>query len=505
MKRAAIFALFIALAGVASAKNDKNTVEIQQIDGGVKFHIENLKAPKELLPEISAEGCWKGILGETGVNGTSANILTQSAGDAQMVRFTKNTCFEGFLTAFDKHYSLVLSPDMVWLLIAQGISTQINEHAEELRDRLVDFDGQKTLRVVLKERDALKYLEDWPGIVGAFSDSISSMKSPLADIMTCDFSTTGPVELVSSQITLMESVKKYFKYEVMLIGCGIPDITLLGTPDDWKKIRARLEYLDTLDLKWWRKQLEPVLDEFVNASEGNVNRRFWMNMVGKVSDESGTRGGCLDLHQPATYDGWFVCFFPFCKVYNDEIVRTPEVVSHETKVCADMKKADVLYRIVDDFGNDLEVHNLELWAGFIGMELDKADVSLKPVISWMLREKSGSETYAEKLDKSELKMLSVMGKTDFNIHFYSYDSENGSQLFCTSLPADSMAEHANGKVDDDCKMLKVVSLDALTVPSDLGKWCRKNHIERLVIKAPLTEAQQQDILSQFPAAELTVL
>ena len=180
------------------------------------------------------------------------NIKRLDALNSNLVCFDRNACFEGFLTAFDKHYSLVLSPDMIMLLISQGIATHINENAELLRDRLVDFEGQKVLKIEMNG-DLLEQEEAWDWIIPAFSDSIDkNMKAGLSDLMVCSFTTTGLVERISSQITMMESVKKFFKYVIVGFGCGIPDITLLGTPDDWKNIRSRLSRLDDLELGWWR-------------------------------------------------------------------------------------------------------------------------------------------------------------------------------------------------------------------------------------------------------------
>jgi hypothetical protein len=49
--------------------------------------------------------------------------------------------------------------------------------------------------------------------------------------MVCDFSTTGPVERVVSQVVLMDALRKYFTYVIRTI-CGIPTVTLEGTPAD---------------------------------------------------------------------------------------------------------------------------------------------------------------------------------------------------------------------------------------------------------------------------------
>jgi hypothetical protein len=51
--------------------------------------------------------------------------------------------------AFAEHRPLVLSPDVVWLTIMQGLAQHVRLHAEELRPRLVRHSGRKRLTVTL--------------------------------------------------------------------------------------------------------------------------------------------------------------------------------------------------------------------------------------------------------------------------------------------------------------------------------------------------------------------
>jgi len=513
MKKLALIIISIMCVSLASAQK----VKAEKVDGGVRFHLEDKERPEEPLRSISASDCWEKILYEAGVGVPSQNVKSHSAGDKELVCFDRNACFEGFLTAYDKHYSLILSPDIIWLLISQGIATQINNNAELLRNRLVDFEGQKTLTIRYIGDDLMNSEEYWEWIIPAISDSIDrNMKAQFSDLMVCNFSTTGMVERISSQITMMESVKKFFRYEIVGLGCGIPDITVLGTPDDWKNIRSRLSRLDDLNLDWWRKELEPVIDEFVNASEGKVNREFWLNMVDQYAPEKRSEPRCgSNGIIPAQYNGWFTVFFPFMKIENydgsSRIERTPKIVTHNTKVCPEIKKVDVKYTWIDPINNIEEVHSLELWAGFIGMELDWENCSLKPVISWLVREKSSKDITLEKLEEKDLALLKrfgsngdldYRGKHVSEDYEYSWDGE--STLVACQFPMVSMAENYS-QVDERCYSYKLISLSKVQVPQDLGEWCRNNHIEEVTIKAPLTDEQKADILHQVPTAIIVQL
>jgi hypothetical protein len=59
------------------------------------------------------------------------------------------------------------------------------------------------------------------------------------------------------------------------VTAGIPSVTLEGTPADWRAVADRAGEFGCFDLGWWVDPLRPVLDEFVAAAEGRVNRPFW--------------------------------------------------------------------------------------------------------------------------------------------------------------------------------------------------------------------------------------
>src|SRR5262249_36582008 len=49
--------------------------------------------------------------------------------------------------AYQLHFPLVLSPDVLWLTLAQGLANHVNNHAEELRSRFVSHQGKTVIEV----------------------------------------------------------------------------------------------------------------------------------------------------------------------------------------------------------------------------------------------------------------------------------------------------------------------------------------------------------------------
>jgi hypothetical protein len=88
-----------------------------------------------------------------------------------------------------------------------------------------------------------------------------------ARLLTCNFSTTTLEAAVASEIVLMDVYAPYFAYDVLCV-CGIPEITLLGTADDWRAIRQRIDVIAELDLGFWTKSLAPIADQLVATAEG---------------------------------------------------------------------------------------------------------------------------------------------------------------------------------------------------------------------------------------------
>ncbi len=105
----------------------------------------------------------------------------------------------------------------------------------------------------------------------AISDVASQIRQAsnpvLVEALLCDFSTTTPVILTASEIVFMDCYSSYFDYGFFCV-CGIPKVTVTGTSDDCRRMRNRIEVLETFDLEWWVKRLRAILNEFIRASGG---------------------------------------------------------------------------------------------------------------------------------------------------------------------------------------------------------------------------------------------
>src|SRR6185436_7574099 len=94
--------------------------------------------------------------------------------------------------------------------------------------------------------------------------------------------------------------------------CGIPQIVLEGTPEDWAVLAERTRGLGQFGLAWWTEALAPILDEFVAASRGRANVPFWQS----IYKLDGGSGG------PYT-SGWITAFFPYLKHWQTGLASSP--------------------------------------------------------------------------------------------------------------------------------------------------------------------------------------
>ncbi|KAJ9066184.1 hypothetical protein DSO57_1011959 [Entomophthora muscae] len=225
-------------------------------------------------------------------------------------KLPRKLCVNGFAEAvhlaYDQHLGLLLSPDHIFIAILQSLSIHINQDAEKHRQVL----GLGHLTPGTKEeidirRDQFKlgdFDNDWQGVFPDFKDAIGAKVSKdVHTLLASDFSTSTPLSIAITSLSIMDIFKSFFEYSVTTM-CGIPEIALLGTKEDWESVRSRtadlLSRFEGTD--FWTPHLLPVLDQFVSAANGKPDSEFWTNLY---KPEGGSGGPFIS--------GWINVFFPY--------------------------------------------------------------------------------------------------------------------------------------------------------------------------------------------------
>jgi hypothetical protein len=366
--------LFLAVALSCSAKQSVS----QQTDNKHTFVVdENLPAPKKDFGIQSGDLIAQYWASKNNVN----KPIAYSFENDNLCYLGQDIFFKFMVEAYADHRPIVLSPDIIWNVIAQGFSQHVNNNPEALRDRIVYHEkGKIELSVITKEELHSPNVK-WDKLLNTFDNMIAeSTKDNLADVMRADFSTTDKTARIVSQMTLMSSVKAFFDYSVIYFSCGIPNITIEGTTDDWEKVLNKTQQLRKYNLDWWVGDLVPILNEFINASKGNVNKVFWRNIVKKDRPEKFVGGGC-SWDRPTELDGWFLKFMP----YDKKGKRTPQKVTYNYKdMPSQVINVDFMYKNLDT-GTTTP---MEMLCGLVGIEVDSITNAMRPKLGWMVCEKN---------------------------------------------------------------------------------------------------------------------
>ncbi len=365
----------------------------------VTFEVSPVAPPDGALARVSSKALWRmrGLAGVEACGGDGAVSLPltevdlkKEGGDpeqfaASLGNRAAGFALNGFLAAldqaFNRHYPLTLSPDDVWIAIAQGFAHHVNLHAEALRGRFVRHEGKVKLTVRRDDFRKGEATNPWPEVFGAFSDQIAAHLGKKRDLVVADFSTTTPTARAVSEIVLMDAVQAYFEYEFMTL-CGIPRVTLLGTVEDWKRVRVRVENLAEFELKWWVDALRPVLDEFVRAASGKADPEFWRS----IYKLKGASGGPY-------VTGWCNTLFPYTHAYGGKLVKNDSVTAWRDGLTSPFgggpKPADVPngLSVAPFVWNYLgREFAMEFVGGFVGLS-QTSDLSVRPCLGWAVREK----------------------------------------------------------------------------------------------------------------------
>lgn len=341
----------------------------------ITFKIEELSLPDKLLEEENSQH----IL---------AKFSTKIAAHSEIKKSLVSNGFHPFLygmyQAYSAHRPFVMSPDMIWLLICQGFSNHINFSTGTANEVFPHLNTKQTLTIIKNADEIVNKTKFWAESTKQFTDEISKhVGKKLIDILRADFTTTGATERVASEITIMDAMKPYFEYILVVFICGIPEITLEGTTDDWKKILTKLSDLRKYNLAWWIDELVPILKEFSAASTGDINKHFWMNMFKVHTDDS--------YGNPESFDGWILSFFPYDRKGNLINLKNNKRLS-VAAICDDLPKeitcVDFKYRTLDETGKILEEISMEYWAGFIGLSQNQENYAVRPEIAWLVCHKT---------------------------------------------------------------------------------------------------------------------
>jgi hypothetical protein len=251
-----------------------------------------------------------------------------------------------------------------------------------MRKCFVTHEGKKQL--IVQAISGVTTVDNWSGIISQFSNLINeNTVSAVRDWIEPRFTTTTPNDSLIGRVALMGAMKHYFAYGCC-IQCGIPEVTLMGTLEDWKQLRQKIDRLADYgkessqeQLVWWRDILIPIADEFIASYEGHPNENFWQSCANYIGGGSG----------PSYLSGWVLAFSPFEKgqwrlKHPDDIRVTGKYGQVETIDFKTSATVEVPLK-VNDNGYEYDAY---FYAGGIVNKYDKATNTISPSFDFAMFE-----------------------------------------------------------------------------------------------------------------------
>ena len=296
---------------------------------------------------------------------------------------------KGYYQSYVNHMPVSINPDILWMLIVQGFSRHIDQNAEKLRNKFVDFDGKKELTVDGDELTIEEITkEGWERTFKEFVEKIKeNAGESMIKLITPSFSTTTPTIQVSSQIAIMSCFKNYFKFIRLWGGCGFPYINLEGTLNDYEELKRKVEKLMGYDIDDWIKELIIIIKKIVETKKGKIDIDFWKNMI--INEEAMEPRGSGELTKVNNINGWLLNFYPYYKI-DDSFERCEKLkrrkdfnkpidVEHLKYLPEEFIEVPLtmLHKIT------LKETELSVKTGFLGMIQEKNGL-IKPEIGWFI-------------------------------------------------------------------------------------------------------------------------
>jgi hypothetical protein len=357
------------------------------VPGGITFPVAKVRPASRPLPELPYHQAVAAFLGGP------AEACSHYHGQL-VANIRSHPLIAALHAGFASHRPVCLSPDIIWLTLTQGLAHHVNANAEQLRHRFVRHEGK--LQIVVRRDDFIKGSPEnpWPEVFAEFSAAIRGHLGDAQDLVVADFSTTGPVERAASEVVLLNAMQAFFHYEVHT-SCGIPAITLEGTAEDWRSIARRVEGFARYGLDWWVERLRPILEQFVAAVGGEIDRGFWES----IYKWQGSRGS-----GSPHVSGWVIDLFPYLANPEAKYAHLPED-STAPPLCRNSwlgvrerrhgpgrddfpglpSRAPFRWRYFD------QVFEMEFVGGLIGVRQDLGTLCLRPEIGWAVREAATAE------------------------------------------------------------------------------------------------------------------
>ena len=278
--------------------------------------------------------------------------------------------------AYVNRYPMEICPDDIWLMILDGFRLHVKNNHKALKKVFFAPGADSVISVRDKSLTYESTHREWFWTFANLFESLQSkLPSKTGNPLKTRFSTTSPVDYNISLSMGMAEPSHFYPY-IDWTTFGIPKIKVNGTKEDWILLKESFNKLALqLNMKWWAKVLNPILDEFIKIFDGKINLEHWKEIYKYYK-----RDGCCSTR----FGGWISRFFP----YRDRLIRDGNVRSVKRTnwnesinfddISQGISVVDVAWHYLD------RTIPLKLYTGIVGIQVDNTTKMLKAARGYAL-------------------------------------------------------------------------------------------------------------------------
>ena len=310
---------------------------------------------------------------------------------------------EGYRIAYLHHFPIVINPNIFWLMILQGFSRhmEINNNSERIRYKFVDFEGKKRISIETGINLFMASDEQWISVIEKLlNETLKYIKiaKPILDKFNQKFSTSTKEAEIANNATILSSFKKYFAYS-LLGTCGIPEITIEGSIEDWELLYEKVIELGNLDeeIVFWTDELKVIIKKIIETLETKrPNISFFKNIVQNVDKSRECK--------PDLINGWIIKFIPYDKDNNKCKFNSPNFNGlNVDQLPTQIVNLPFSLKNMNKKGY-VNKYEAEIYSGFFGVKQDRETLAIKPIIGYAIVEVKDKAEIEKKKREEQIKI-----------------------------------------------------------------------------------------------------
>lgn len=222
--------------------------------------------------------------------------------------------FRALHACFSEHYAFTIRPEVLMHLIVGEVAITVNKHPEAYRALFTRSDKKERIDVTHNGLALGNPDSPWGEAIDLFERPLREKVPPgIMEHLLPPLSTATAESRTASLVAFMDAAQKFYDFHTHTM-CGVPEIRLAGTADDYKRVLTAASQLSEpfrAHLGRYFDHLLPVLKKIADQAAGApVDDKFWGSIY-KYESHSGT----------SAFNGWSAAFVNY--------VQTAEIPSSQ--------------------------------------------------------------------------------------------------------------------------------------------------------------------------------